>query len=261
MTRFRRLRFLSILLVATAQFGAIVVPSIWLPSWSPSPDPITQLDGSVRTEKVYRNRINEFLDRVWPGFSPRRDGFSRQAVVEVNLNRTQADNETLEYVRRFQSLEQLLLDGTQVDDDGLAHIARLPDLTILSLDQTAVTDAGLAYLATHPRLQVLMLSQTAVGDRGLKQISRMPVLGDLHLMETDISDAGLRSLQHLSTLQALQLGGNPRVTHTGIRQLVDAVPGLTVNAYEEEPEGRYTVRRLFSSKTADQPDGVVDLVI
>jgi hypothetical protein len=63
-------------------------------------------------------------------------------VVKLEMANADVTDQTLEYIKDCKEIRELDLNRTQVDDDGLAVIAGLPKLEALHMRGTKVTDAG-----------------------------------------------------------------------------------------------------------------------
>jgi hypothetical protein len=116
------------------------------------------------------------------------------------------------------------LGGTCEPDDaeGEGHIVEV------TLEGRPVDDASLALLRSFPKLRSLDLAQTRITDRGLRDLATLSSLEHLDLSgDPGVTDAGLDHLAALPRLQMLVLTGT-RVTERGVQKLRAARPGLEV---------------------------------
>ncbi|MCA9108762.1 MAG: M48 family metalloprotease, partial [Planctomycetaceae bacterium] len=170
---------------------------------------------------------------------------------EVDLNRTDATDETLKFIGEEQSLRRLSLAMTKITDAGLDHLKNLKNLETLGLFGTAISDVGLRKLAplvslahidltqcnvtgegllalTHLPLTMLEMNRTQANDRSLLVISRIPSVSHLFLQKTQVSDKGLSHLSKLPHLQSLVLS-ETNVTDDGLRHLANLIELRSIN--------------------------------
>ncbi len=76
-----------------------------------------------------------------------------QAIVNLNLARSQVTDAGVAGLKGFDGLESLRLDSTGVGDAALACVAAMPRLKVLNVHSTKVTDAGLAALKQATALE------------------------------------------------------------------------------------------------------------
>jgi hypothetical protein len=81
-------------------------------------------------------------------------------------------HQLMNYLDRFNAVNQLKLSGSQITDAGLESLAQVSD-TLIILD----------------------LKDTAVSDRGVMHLKRLKALRDLFIRGTNISEAGVSDLQ------------------------------------------------------------------
>lgn len=90
------------------------------------------------------------------------------------LSCTVKDDRTLEALRAFPRLEELIVDG-HVTDDGVVYIANLTKLTSLKIASSAITDRTLDRLEKAARLRDISLLGTQVTrDRAEKYMAAHP---------------------------------------------------------------------------------------
>lgn len=175
-------------------------------------------------------------------------------VVDVDLNRTQINDEWLIRLNDLPKIERLNLAYTSVSDSGferltglrnlrsaipdetrctdrsLAHLAAAsPDLRELAIGGSGVTDAGLAEIARFKRLRTLVLTGAEITDEGLRQIEALGELEMLWIAEAPITDRGLQSVARLKKLKRLFLFGS-EITDEGVKRLeeLDALQRLAI---------------------------------
>jgi hypothetical protein len=147
------------------------------------------------------------------------------ALERLQMEETRITDAGLVNLEPCSSLIALRLDNTSISDVGLKHLAQLSRLRLISLQGTRVRGPGLVHVAPHVRS--LILNGTPLDDEGLRHLSAAKGLERLSLEETAITDAGLAHLHGLPALCIVSLHGTG-VTAEGIRQLKQAIPGLTV---------------------------------
>jgi hypothetical protein len=116
-------------------------------------------------------------------------------------------------------LEFFFLSPVRIDDDLMALIARLTGLKILSLDGVQVTPRGLALVSQLPQLEHLYTPK-GMSDAGMAEIAKIQSLKDLNVFLDRMTDEGLRSLGKLTSLEVMNLYGNPKMTDEGLRALI-----------------------------------------
>lgn len=114
-----------------------------------------------------------------------------------------------------------ICDADEDEDDG-GHIFEV------TLENKPVDDAFLKLLGSFPKLQSLNLPNTRLTDQGLRNVATLSTLEDLDLSgNPGVTDAGLEHLTALPKLELLFLS-DTRVTEGGIQKLRAARPGLQV---------------------------------
>jgi predicted RNA-binding Zn-ribbon protein involved in translation (DUF1610 family) len=112
-------------------------------------------------------------------------------------------------------------DADDDDDDG-GHIAAV------SLENKPIDKETLTLLHSFPKLTGLDLEQTQMTDQGLSEVATLSTLEHLDLAgNPGVTDAGLDQLAALPKLQVLVLTGTS-VTEAGVQKLRAARPGLHV---------------------------------
>ena len=167
------------------------------------------------------------------------DGWFRTLFVyasQVDLNDTQATDETLSHLRWLTTLEELRLDNTHVTDVGVSNLAGLKRLRVLWLDNTPTTDAGASHLAGLSELRELSLTNTRVTDSGLAHLEGLVRLQWLFMNNTAVSDAGLPRLRGMTEMQGLWLY-ETGVTARGASELRRFLPGLEKLRFGVRPTG------------------------
>ena len=125
-------------------------------------------------------------------------------------------------------LSDLDLSFTDFTDDGLENLAGLTNLVTLNLEATQITDAGLIHLGRLTKLGTLYLPDDRITDAGLPHLTGLAKLSRLGLLrDTQVTDSGLRHLKRIPNLASLDLRGT-QVTGAGVKELQEALPGLTI---------------------------------
>ncbi|HEX2751400.1 MAG TPA: c-type cytochrome domain-containing protein [Verrucomicrobiales bacterium] len=99
----------------------------------------------------------------------------------------------------------------------------------LDLSRTKVKDADLAALSGMKNLQTLILSKTEISDAGIAHLAGNTALESLNLYNTMVSDAAIPGLSGLKALKKVFVW-NSKVTDAGVKQLQEAIPGVSVNS-------------------------------
>jgi hypothetical protein len=152
---------------------------------------------------------------------------SLRDILVLNLDHTEASDESLKNLPTALGLRELSLTGTAIGDAGCQEIARHSGLAQLDLRLTLVSDDGVRSLSALKHLQVLRLAQTWVTDAGLVSLKNLPRLEVLDLRDTAVTDDGLSTLAGLLVLKQLLLK-NSDVTPGGVDRLRFERPDLNV---------------------------------
>jgi beta-lactamase regulating signal transducer with metallopeptidase domain/Leucine-rich repeat (LRR) protein len=186
---------------STPSDAPLEVPACWL--WG------VRLKGPVNDWDLLRREMNE---NEVPGLAAR--------------NAVDSDLRQLAGLRGLRSLD---LSYSKITDAGLESLKDMSRLEQLNLRETGITDAGLEYLATLTGLQELRLGNAQITDAGLKCLKGLTGLQVLGLGRTRITDAGLEELKGLGELRQLIVPfDRSQVTDTGVQQLQQALPNLTI---------------------------------
>jgi Leucine-rich repeat (LRR) protein len=95
---------------------------------------------------------------------------AKTATVVLQMANPDVTDSTLDYLQRYQLLEELDLNDTQITDAGLARLSSLPRLRVLRLRGTRITDEGFrTHLLDKNTLQELDVRDTAVASKTLRQ--------------------------------------------------------------------------------------------
>ena len=165
---------------------------------------------------------------------------SLRDIPVLNLDHTEATDESLKNLPTALGLRELSLTGTAIGDAGCEEIARHSGLAQLDVRLTFVSDDGVRSLSTLKQLQILRLAQTWVTDVGLASLKSFPRLAVLDLRDTAVTDDGLSNLAELPALKQLLLK-NSDVTVEGVARLRSERPGLKIE-FAAEIDESVTVR-------------------
>ncbi len=149
-------------------------------------------------------------------------------LQELNLSGTKITNDGLDELGRLSSLRSLELSNTRVTAEGLAQLSRCSALVELDISGVSANIEGANALASLPKLEQLHWNSSGLTDAVLAQLAALPNLTVLGLRNTEITPTGLQLLRRLPMLQAVYLGGNPRLSQEARRRLSDALPELRV---------------------------------
>lgn len=139
-------------------------------------------------------------------------------LVDVFLNNTQANDETVRVIAASDRLEQLFLGATEITDRGLEHFVDHPALFSLVVFDTKVTNLGMDSICDVPKLKSLAIQQTSITDaavRALVESKLRDQLVELDVSETAVTSDSLPDLAKLSQLTHLRF----REISTTVEQL------------------------------------------
>ena len=139
-------------------------------------------------------------------------------LQSIQLNGTNVTSGVLQHFEGLNQLKILSLAGTQVSDTNFAAIGKLVNLENLNLKQTRVHGPGIRQLESLTKLKVLDLGDTQLDDSDLSQFGKMPQLESLSLENTPITGAGFGPLKGLGKLSTLNLN-RTQVGDSALRQL------------------------------------------
>ena len=105
-----------------------------------------------------------------------------------------------------------------LDDSLIAPLAKLTGLRTLDLGGVGIRPKVLSLLAGLPHVEQLT-APAGLTDAAMAEIARMPSLRILHVSRDQLTDEGLRSLGKLTSLEGLDLYGNPGITDEGLSAL------------------------------------------
>ncbi|MCA9040615.1 MAG: hypothetical protein KDA65_09740 [Planctomycetaceae bacterium] len=157
-------------------------------------------------------------------------GRFQNQLIELQLNNTSIDGESLEVIGSLHELEVLLLGMTPVSDTGLKHLSRLGNLKKLNLAHTSVSDIGieqLVPLADHGKLSHLTLDYCPLTDKSAEHLAKFISLEELSLASMPLTDAVAEHLSKLTALKFLRLR-HTNVTEAGYGQLKAALPNCVI---------------------------------
>lgn len=139
--------------------------------------------------------------------------------IGVTPERYRAALESLE-PNDLYGLQFFTINPVHVGDDMIEPITRLTGLRELGLCSVRVSPGGLALLAELPHVEELS-TPMGLSDAGMAEIVKMQSLKRLNVSRDRLTDAGLRSLGKLTSLEVLELFGNPGITDDGLKALTN----------------------------------------
>ncbi len=126
---------------------------------------------------------------------------------------------------RLTGLRRLTLGNVRVGPKDLARIARLPSLEEIH-PSLGLSDAGMAEIAKMPSLKRLNIGPDRMTDQGLALLGQLTSLEMLDLYGNPaMTDDGLKALVNLPALRHLRLGKEGLFTDRGM-EYVAAIPSL-----------------------------------
>lgn len=132
---------------------------------------------------------------------------------QLDIEQTQAGNETMKLIEHLTNLESINIADTTVTTKGLASIAKLNKLIVLIANNLQLSDL-LESLKDSIHLRTLEIKHDGVTSAGLKALTKLIHLHDLRLGNNKIGDAGLRDLPVLPELNTLDID-NCGITEAG----------------------------------------------
>jgi len=123
------------------------------------------------------------------------EDFGPWQIIDLDDVFDDVDDDQLQVLKQFVSLEELSLQATKITDKSLEHLRPLRQLRLLHLGQTRVTDAGLEQLKGLDRLRVLDLNHTRITDAGLSRLAEMPWLEAVSLSGNRLSQKAFDDLK------------------------------------------------------------------
>lgn len=116
--------------------------------------------GSVHTRSWLPEPIDQWLDHH-KKYRP-YTRYLNSRVCFVGLYEKGIDDQWVERLSQFGSIEELNLANARISDSGIAPLARLSQLKILSLEGTEITDHGVEAIARLSSLTYVNLKRTKV---------------------------------------------------------------------------------------------------
>lgn len=132
----------------------------------------------------------------------------------LNIEQTQASNETMKVIEHLTNLESLNITDTTVTTKGLASIAKLNKLVALVANNVQLSDRAMEILKDSTHLRTLEIKHDGLSSSGMKAFTKLIHLHELRLANNKIGDAGLRDLPVLPELNTLDID-NCGITEAG----------------------------------------------
>lgn len=121
----------------------------------------------------------------------------------LDVSRQRVTDADLDFVWRFDELEELDAAHTRITDAATHGMHTLQELRWLSLSACSITDAAMEHIAGLRALEHLDISATNVTDEGLRALAFHPSLRVLNIRDSHISGEALAPL--LTTPQLRQV--------------------------------------------------------
>jgi len=153
-------------------------------------------------------------------------------------------DEGVEHIAKCKQLEVLLLNGqSELTDRSLEKISQLTKLERLALRSPKITDQGVSHLAKLQRLNSLRLYQpnmldddkSSLTDKSLESLAGLKDLNELIIGMEKFSSNGLSQLANLSSLEQLQITGNPNHENKINKETWDALADLPLKTVSVQP--------------------------
>jgi hypothetical protein len=173
---------------------------------------IKEVGGSYRHHRDSQGFVAKALDRCFG-----EKAFSK--ITMVNLRDTDASDELIGRIAKFQTLSDVDLSGTKTTDAGIQLISKLP-LRVLWIQECPITDESGKHLAEHKTLQRLLANGTICTDTFIENLGSLPQLKDLGLRGTKVTSDGMRHIASCPKLEKLYLYSTV-VDDDGINHLRD----------------------------------------
>jgi len=121
----------------------------------------------------------------------------KYGATNVHLQKTKVDTHWFDRHRQLTTLTRLnlLLNDTAVNDETLELLIEFHNLVGLGLDGTLVTDEGLKHLKAYKSLKRLRLTGTEISDAGLVYLEQLDGLVYVNLYDTNVTEGGVAKLK------------------------------------------------------------------
>jgi Leucine-rich repeat (LRR) protein len=149
------------------------------------------------------------------------------SLEELDVSCTGIGDECLPHLQDLPNLRKLNLSSTKITSRSADSLCRFKSLTELILDDTVIKDQSLIKISSLAKLETLSLSFTQVTSRGLSKIRSLKNLKRLRLNSTNVSNAGIDFLVKLTKLEELWLRST-RVTYSGLAELRKQLPDCQI---------------------------------
>lgn len=127
-------------------------------------------------------------------------------VYEVDLNRCEIDDASLQNLLPITEMESIILNSTPITDQSFAVINQLTNLKLLHYAGSKVTGKGLAQLNDQLKLIALYVNNLDLEDEeALKFVVQYPDLKYLSLAETSVTGRTLAAITSLNNLEHIQI--------------------------------------------------------
>ena len=129
----------------------------------------------------------------------------------LNLGDEQFGTKIFSHVKNLTGLRALRATALEPDDIGVSSLKALKKLEIMSLNVGRLEGSCLKDLQTLPALKDLDISDNPIDLNNLSYIEKFPALKHLGLHRCKINKTAMQHISKCSTLEDLNLTGNPEV--------------------------------------------------
>lgn len=144
--------------------------------------------------------------------------FRPDDLAGISFERLPVEDDFFADVSALTALKFLYLTDTEVTDRGFQNIRNLKKLEDLRASSTMITSDSLKVVRDLPNLKILEIGHNQLNDSALAPLADTKLIY-LMLDSCNLSDQGLQHLSRMTSLEFLQIGGNRRITDTGISSL------------------------------------------
>jgi hypothetical protein len=153
----------------------------------------------------------------------------------LDLAYSEVEEQALEDLAGFESLEELYLYGTEVGDRTAAAVARFPNLRLLDLTASFAGDAALEAISGSSTIKELGIDNYHPTGRGVSRLKSLPRLNALHIAG---NAPYIMDLRFMGDSVPLKVGdgaievkpGEWEGWHASLKLLTEANPQLRIDA-------------------------------
>lgn len=146
-------------------------------------------------------------------------------LTSLCVDETRVTSRGFEVLARLKRLTRLSAAATSIDDSGVAPLGSCPEMFRLTLEKTAVT--GIGFATFHNQRLCLNLKSCPLSQRGMRTLANLPNLDCINLEQVPLTEESIALLARCPKLRSISLG-HTQLPRTGIRRLLQKIPGYTL---------------------------------